>query len=529
MKKSIILLLAGIMTISLAGCSLLNVENLVANIGNGSETEVSEKETESEESEQKSEDGSDVSEEASEENIVVSITEQKKNGYVIYSERRNLYHAEDGTTYAEGYCDSLFFDEELSGDYSLLAEAVKKYSDETGKRIDEEYQLLADSSKEMNMGILSVCCGMTVRRADDTVFSVLEYYSQYSGGAHPYSGYSGFSVDVQTGKVLTWSDVFTDDGTLAAAIASEIEEKYAEDLDYFFEEDIEGSIQSYLDLADESVLEIIVLRDSVEVMFNPYTIAPYALGCVTVELTAEEYPSLLNSKYMDTETKDYVEGIPMNWEFCLDANGDGTEERYYLWDMASEDCLDALNITLNDVNYEYDRHGYRYTPYLVSKNGTYYLYVDISAENDSHQVDVFRLTGDDIVSEGQFYGFIGGISNPDSFYVTQRVDVLSTYNVVALHYVGENGIPQAFEEHYYAKTDVQITSTVELTGKDVNGEDVSFPAGTVFRFSGTNKVDYLDLISADGVWARFEVNVSWPMTINGVDAESCFEILYFAG
>ncbi len=124
---------------------------------------------------------------------------------------------------------------------------------------------------------------------DTTIVSFRISNETYTGGAHPNSAIRYYVVNTSTGKPLEVQDIIAD----TVAFKNSLEQAFRHekglddsqslsDLGYFIEED--GFM-----LTDN----IGLTEDDILVHFNPYQIAPYALGPTTITLSRESLGTIL--------------------------------------------------------------------------------------------------------------------------------------------------------------------------------------------------------------------------------------------
>ena len=115
----------------------------------------------------------------------------------------------------------------------------------------------------------------TVPYLDRRLASVLFGIATYSGGAHPNSAQLGILFDLEKGRAFALSDILADPKTSVEAIAAECKlrleaEAKKEDWELFDNPDVAavvGQIESWS--AD---------KDGVDILFDPYSVAPYVVG-----------------------------------------------------------------------------------------------------------------------------------------------------------------------------------------------------------------------------------------------------------
>lgn len=416
------------------------------------------------------------------------------------------------------------------------ARASQGYLDDLEKWATEEYK---EYGPEMFMGPYYSQEDMFLRRADSQVLSVLEQGHSYSGGAHGSSYFSSLNFDVQTGKEIELASVIKDVDSLPKALATEVKEKYP-DLS-FWTDDVEGLFREYITPSDPAYAPAFTWTldyEGVTFYFSDYELGSYVDGTQQVTVSYSEYPGILEEKYFANIASDYVLPLPDSWRCSdVDLNGDGVTDyisvkRDY---SGGIDFSESYDVTVNGNTYTQETYCYDLDVYLVKSAGSNYLYVQRTIENDYQSACVFAITENSVEYVGEFAGGFGSFTNSLDFEVMKRVDMLSTYFVKADCYVGENGMPEEIGGVYTINGEFVITSVVDisadLTDESGNllGTSYIFPAGTSFQLMATDGATYVDVLAGDGQRCRFYTTPEWPQTVNGMDADSCFETLWYAG
>ena len=194
----------------------------------------------------------------------------------------------------------------------------------------------------------------------------------------------------------------------------------------------------------------------------------------------------------------------------------------------------SFNVTVNGNTYSHEAYFYELTSYLVKANGNTYVYVERLGDSDFRTVSVFKITESSVEYVGDADGSLIDFNNSADFGLTKRFDMLSTFWGIAKCYVGDDGMPVEKVNSYEIMGEGTIISTVEITAELVDengnllGESKTFPAGTEFAFRATDGMTYVDMQTGEGPWCRLYTTNQWPATVNGMDAENCFEMLYYA-
>lgn len=105
-----------------------------------------------------------------------------------------------------------------------------------------------------------------------------DFYAYFSGAAHGNYGSDTYNFDMRTGQKLMPKDLFVEgyEAGLGEAIKERMMEVYGEEFEYF----------SYGGVDEKQEYQL--FKDSLNVFFDPYEIAPYASGRVEVRLGYDE-------------------------------------------------------------------------------------------------------------------------------------------------------------------------------------------------------------------------------------------------
>lgn len=452
----------------------------------------------------------------------------------------------DGTSLMYGHFNTINLQ---TADYPLLTKAVEEYNTLHVIELQSYLDSIKDSAiseyKEYGaegfMGPYSWEGDMSLRRADSKVLSVLEECSDYSGGAHGYSYFDCVNFNVQTGEEIALEDVVTDMDSLPKILERELTEKYPDTT--FFTEPLSDALDDYINSDNPLYQELLKFTwtldyDGVTFYFGSYDIASYSEGVQQVTVSYTEYPHILEEKYFKNIPSDYVLRLNDSWLTSdIDLDGDGVTDyigtvRIYETDMYMSD---AYNVTVNGNTFRQEKYCYKADTYLVKAGGKNYLYVQSVADNDWKSVDVYEITPISVEYISSFNGNVEGMINSSEFPLRIRLDMLSTYDAEGKSYVGEDGLPVAKSGVYTIGWGITITSTVDIPAELVDesgnliGATYTFPAGTDFQLMTTDGETYVDVLAGDGQRCRFYTTSGWPVTVNGMDAESSFEMLFYAG
>lgn len=434
-----------------------------------------------------------------------------------------------------------------SKEFPALTAAVDAYNQEHSKEKQDELDEMEESARdeyktygaESFMGAYVAKSDMLLRRADNQVLSVVESCYSYYGGAHGNNYYTSINFDTQTGEQIELESVITDMNSLPKAIATELKDKYPDT--GFWSDDLASLIQEYITPSSPDLVYSFTWTldyQGVTFYFSDYELTSYAEGRQEVMLSYTEYPELLNSTYFENVDNHYVIELPDSWRgMDMDLNNDGVTDYISIQAKYNPEYYEneSMTVTVNDNAYTLDNYFYEMAAYFVKSGDDNYLYVETISESDYHSVSVFKLTEISVEYMGYFGNGIANFTNSLNFAVNKRLDLLSTFFAMAECTMGEDGMPVETNPIYNVIGEMKLTSTTVIAAQLVDETGAlldttyEFPAGTVFTLLATDGATYVDVMASDGQRCRFNTNTSWPYTVNGLDAESSFEMLYFAG
>lgn len=485
-------------------------------------------------------------------------------------------------------CDyfTLELDAETAKQYPALQRAlVQAAKDETAhaqKSIAElstEYQELTADWSDYE-GHMSESVKPHVMRADSRIVSVLCNFEDYHGGAHGYYYSYGLNYDVASGRELKLSDVVSKKEKFIELVRDKFEEKYANDT-YM----LTNAGEYLATLGDEEYASTpwIMDSESITLFFAPYVLGTYADGAQEVSIYFDEAPELFTAKYLDT-CAEYV--IPLLSARSYEANAGGGKRVAIDVDFDYNDEYGsyAREYVIGNTRIRPEGYSYSSDSYIVVAGGKHYLYTFSSAENDYSMLEVVDVDTKSLDESRTENAGLGGVNytwdegsdydtsclrgpaftDPADISLSRRLEVLGTTNGYRSCHVGADGYPAANDELYTiitsfairAKKDLKL-DVVDASGKKTGTKTV--PAGTYLFDMRTDGESFVDLqtidasalgINDESEWKYFQIadrstdhidltkpiyrvhidhSDGWPYHVNGVEEDSLFEGIMYAG
>ncbi len=402
------------------------------------------------------------------------------------------------------------------------------------------------SGDEYNPLYLNHKFDVFVQRADSKLISYMEEMYLYSGGIHPDYKYTGVNIDPETGKRLLITDVITTMDELPEILSAKIREKY--DYVAFGENQPAATLLGYS--ADD--YQWTMDYQGITFWFSPYDIASYTVGPLSVKIYFNAFPELFNEKYTKAPSENYVIKLPLGQSVDFDLNpNDNKTDTLYLYESIDEyGEYSMLSVTVNsetavdEINYAYD-----FDVYLAHMGNKNYIYSDSSSDNDYHMLCIWdinhsipmqieALYGTEIYSEYIEEGFEDGVvyktvfNNPDKLKLEKRFEILGTRGGVASFKINAtNGMPEMTDTAYTFNYGHGVKCAMSLDVVVVSdNKSKELPKGTELVPYQTDGKAFVDLKTENGSVVRLNIDATnWPIMVNGIPEDECFEELLYAG
>ncbi len=420
-----------------------------------------------------------------------------------------------------------------------------------------------------------------VRRADAQVVSVVNAWSEYAGGVHESYGYAPSNFDASTGAEIALETLLTPEGKLT------LNSRLGEELDALYPDIAPGAmVADYL--TDDYAFSL--EPDGVTFWFNPYEIASYADGLLTVKLYFDRDADILNGAYKGQEEAWFVDiGNEIPYRF---AGSGGTFRTAEFWEIRNSDYPDWRDGFGLEFDAPEGADRWISRPAALNENGTApipegrnivlnnsggfeisacyahipegdYVIALLTMENDAGEMIVYSADGAlvqelfltwpdgfwypeppedaDDWSAYNAYQFV--LTDPYKMPLVKRVDLFGTWSAEGDYYLTAAGVQPEGKLLYNArqyeltlKQDLTVTRCPSDSWVDIGEEEATLPAGTVAQVAAVTET--LDRAffrvpalndGAEFVFSLSYDNDEWPRTVNGVNEEDIFDGLMYAG
>lgn len=526
-KKCLILLLSLCITFSLTSCG--KVENIIG------ENVVQQEEKENQENED-----------------VVEIS---------HDERKHAIHLMGSDAYQTGYSENMgedlvqvkykeiLLEDCCAEQYPNLKQAIGKMNADEQTSIETVYQRMMDQVNGFSEEGYAVPYtyevneNAYVRRADENIISVMYRRWECWKNAHVDRSLWGVNIDPVTGENISLEDVVTNINKIPAMV-SEYIIKYNQQSDTTFYVDVEQYVREHL-----GELKWNMDYFGLNIYFDAYELDSYAAGDFCVVIPFADEPNLFIEKYKDVPD---CYGMQLrDAEYCyVDLNNDSKIDKVQITSEENEYDMMGYKISVNDTVISGEFKFYNVDAYLLkAEDEQWYLYVQGVSENDYRTIDVYHIevTGIekvDSVNAGWYSVMLDEndryaeqiFTDPGAFKLDTRTDYLSTVTAYKSYEIGNDGMPITDDSWYQLqnkwifilKQPVDAELVDENTGEIMG--NVSLKKGEEVQYVRTDDKTMADLKRSDGTIVRVEVDTeNWPRTIDGVEIETIFDGIIFAG
>lgn len=464
---------------------------------------------------------------------------------IIYSKKEEPYP--DNVSLRLSYYYGLKAEDEgyeaLNKSFADLIEANKKqlYSHlESNKDIiGSEEENAKDSSTETVGMNKTVDLSIRIKRADNIAVSFLNETYEFFGGVHPVTMNESHNFNSKTGQEIKFEEVVKDKDEFYKVLIKTLEDD-GRAADFF--EDYKETIKEEL---NNNKLKWNLLDKAIEITFDSYEVAAYAVGQTEVEISAQEHPELFNSGFF-INNEAYAKYLDLGdgKELRLSADKAKTAVSYDIaMDKLTADAdkkFDKISITVGGVNgetKEYNLSGlYNYekksAAVLHAESGATWLYIASEKPDAGPVLDVFKLSeqGSEFVStyEGILWDYISG---PDNFIIYNLRNLLGRHIIYRHYSLASDGLPAPKEETYkyafYEGIDKMKLKT-SVKANELNGgaeaSETALPAGTVFYAVSTDGTAYCDIRTEEGKLYRLNLSIKDNnVSINGISQDKLME------
>lgn len=403
--------------------------------------------------------------------------------------------------------------------------------------------------------------GYQVERQDEKILSFSCDLWSYSGGAHGNFYSSGLNYDAETGKVLTFEDIFNDKEMGVAELKENILEQCQ--LPYYSE----MLFEDYEDYIDNVITDEFwyFAKDGMHVISNEYMLSSYASGSFEFIVP---YDDLTELKEEYKEELAYIYPVLNGDSVEVDLDSDGQTDSI-CYDVITTEIVESEN-TEEEIRYEgldssliingedLSEKFLELTSYYPENITEHYYLVDLDENDDFIEIAItdygmsdYHVTNFLRYDKGQLkrVGYINDMLENTTCTIygdgTLKARINSQLMETArfdtsYHLEGEELILDDQAWYYYDRTDwsdeymqhnILKEVTVYVTNDTTSQKTVLTPADGPVTFPATDNKNWVQLETASGETYFLHMNGFTEVDNDGVteQAEEIFENLFLAG
>ena len=358
-----------------------------------------------------------------------------------------------------------------------------------------------------------------VTRCDDRVVSFYETMAQHIGVIGQQEFRRTFNFDTDTGKKLSFADVFTDARELPNLLAEAFS---AADPSLDREDGLTAKIG--VSIQEEDGIVCFALAGGGVHFFAEKNPLGGPVGIVHTMLSYKDYPELVKAYYRPTAER-WMTRLECDTDYVLP---NGTPLRMS-WNVPATESEDIeWTITVNGKTRSEKFYGYGPECWLVQANRRTFLYLEKPTDDLSHFTRVYEFTDFGLLTCGQVEAAMCEEMNcnPERLlminndHVSFGATMLMPYGIYC---VGEDGLPVPVQEDEFGLMGptLALTRAVEATLADQYDSEVEdgplpLSAGTLLTPFRTDKKNYVDFFDGEGNVCRFAIDgFTDEMNLNG--------------
>ena len=452
-----------------------------------------------------------------------------KDGELLYTAAWDYLYLsdEDAAAYPAlaGALDAL--NQQAAGSGVLWSEKLEEIMGERSR--DEELNDLCGRYTQQNV----------IRRADQTVLSILHYMELDTIYNFKSVLLGTTNLDPATGKELALADVFTDPDVLPALLAEQCQKDGL---------DIGGQLEEYFaDCIARGDFRWVVGYQNVAFDFPVPELPPdifYAGSFLPVSLWYHDAPDQFREKFRSPPDQYVIKVDPQRaLKVDLDSR-DGRKD----W-ICYGSSPGWLVIGVNDQWYsplpdeEIEFYGTFELYFVHLADGKNLLYMNELSDNAYYTLLVCSLEDMCLLENLGGMGFYeeftedgekrrAVFTDPSSFTMYTLLEMLgSMWGTCEYQVDPSTGLPAAKQPYFDLLNDNTLTAKIPVEAAALPEEKRGLiPAGTQLSFLRTDCQSYVDMGTEDGREYRIFVDSSqWPATVNGIPTDECFEGMLFTG
>ncbi len=216
----------------------------------------------------------------------------------------NLACEKDGKVEAIGSYPEILLTESYGNQYPKLQTEISSQNYDWSVNVKAYVNEYAGYEKmDFQQGVaFESDIGADIERADDRLFTLMVYFYDDAGGAHPSHSTGSINMDPATGKVVPLQDVLKDVDGAPQIFKDALYEAYPDAVDEFESMIYREADQDVTDAFRQKLMEDgftwTLKSEGLRIYYSPYEVASYAAGEFETLLSFDKYPDLVQSVFI---------------------------------------------------------------------------------------------------------------------------------------------------------------------------------------------------------------------------------------
>ncbi len=240
-----------------------------------------------------------LSESSSAESSAADVQSDEAAKEVFQVLLHNLACEKDGKVEAIGSYPEIILTESYGNQYPKLQTEVSSLNYDWSVNVKAYVNEYAGYEKmDFQQGVaFESDIGADIERADDRLFTLMVYFYDDAGGAHPSHSTGSINMDPATGKVVPLQDVLKDVDGAPQIFKDALYEAYPDTVDEFESMIYREADQDVTDAFRQKLMEDgftwSLNSQGLRIYYSPYEVASYAAGEFETLLSYDKYPDLI--------------------------------------------------------------------------------------------------------------------------------------------------------------------------------------------------------------------------------------------
>ncbi|MCR5671337.1 MAG: RsiV family protein [Butyrivibrio sp.] len=372
----------------------------------------------------------------------------------------------DDKVIAGGEYPEIVFSDEMAKEYPELAKYIEELNEgwEGVSSTVSEYGAWAQEDPYSDDAYYESTVNIQIVRADDKMFTMLASFYDWAGGAHPSHYTAAYNIDPVTGEELRLENLLDDVSAFAPGVRAKLEENYPgvmEEVDSYYFKDEDDDPDEFKNKLNENSYTYTLTEKGLWIIFSPYEIASYATGYLEVELSYDEFPTLIKPEYRMDKAQDMDKMVTVSegssvevepreadsaeavnvenpsWTSYVSSSASPKAEKHVSLEKLTEEKSDWL-----DRDAWASKNGFAVASSCYEDDNCFYApYNPIEYDYMNTAINIYNKAGDELLYNFDLYNLCNGpdVESGDSSRTSQFIRFAEVYDGTLYAEIGHMG------------------------------------------------------------------------------------------